>query len=381
MSVPSPTPPSLPLEIILLPADAFFVRWLPLVAGAEVGPQVEIALENLSPFPRSQLYAGFLLSPARTSALVFAAYQKRFSREETARWPAAKAVLPDFLGLLGEAPAKSVIRVWHHDGCCAAAAWDGRESLPVALVVGPVGAGSPAAAAAALCADLRLRTGLELADVHVYHGAGPAEYDGRKNIIRFSLRPESTAAVLTTSLAVAAVDTADVRDREFLVEQRRQRRRDLRLWHGFVGCLGGLAAALVLEVGLVAGRPWLARARAEIQQRAEGVSRIETAQRLSTRIEELTQMQLRPFEMLALANQFRPASIQFIRTVTVGMNNLEIEAQTGNAADVSPYETKLRGAPEVAGIVTRDLRSRNGVTSFILTITFKPEALRPEVRP
>ncbi len=381
MSDPSPTPPSHPPAIILLPADAFFVRWLPLVAGAEVGPQVEIALENLSPFPRSQLYAGFLLSPARTSALVFAAYQKRFPRDETARWMAAKAVLPEFLGLLGEAPAKPVIRVWHHNGCCAAAAWDGQEALPLALVVGPVGAGSPAEVAAALCADLRLRTGLGLADVHVYHGACPAEYDGRKNLVRFSLRPESTAAVLTTSLAVAAVDTADVRDREFLGEQRRQRHRDQRLWRGFVVCLGGLAAALVLEVGLVAGRPWLARARAEIQQRAEGVSRIETAQLLGTRIEELTQKQLRPFEMLALANQFRPASIQFIRSVTVGMNRLEIEAQTGNAADVSSYETRLRGAPELAGVVTRDLRSRNGVTSFILTIAFKPEALRPEVHP
>ncbi|MEI6106863.1 MAG: hypothetical protein WCR49_07575, partial [Opitutae bacterium] len=183
------------------------------------------------------------------------------------------------------------------------------------------------------------------------------------------------------SLPVAVVDAADVRDRDFLAEQRRLRRRDLLLWRGLLGCLIGLAAFLALETGLVAGRQWLARTRTLLQLRAEPVRRIETAQLLSTRIDELTQKQLRPFEMLAIINPLRPASIQFTRAVTLGMAQLEIEAQTGNAADVSQYEAQLRAATEVTGIATRDLRSRNGVTTFILTITFKPEALRPETRP
>jgi hypothetical protein len=378
MAEPSPTSAPTPPEIILLPADAFFVRWLPLVAGADLAPQVEIALENLSPFPAAQLYYGYLVSPARTSALVFAAYQRRFSREEVARWDAAAVVLPEFLGLLGDAPAKPQFRVWHHDGGCVAAAWDGKDSLPLALVAAKAGDTSPAELQAALCTDLRARTGLTNAEVRVYRGSCGVERDARRDQLQFSLKPESGSAALATVLAAAAVETVDVRDRAFLLEQRRLRRRDLLLWRGLLVCLGGIAAALALEAGLVAGQQWLGRARTEMQARTDDVRGIETAQGLSARIEELTQKQLRPFEMLAVVNQLRPASIQFTRSVTVGLNKLEIEAQTLSAADVSQYEKQLRAAAGLTEVVTRDLRSRDGITSFVLTVTFKPEALRPE---
>jgi hypothetical protein len=365
----------------LLPADAFFVRWLPLVAGAEVEAQVEIALENLSPFPRTQLYYGYIVSPARTSALVFAAWQKRFSPEQTGLWPTAAVVLPEFLALLGESPTRPVIRVWQHDQVCIAAAWDGQEPLPRLLLAGQVGAGPMAAVQDALCQDLRARTGLGSAEVQVYAGSCQVRLDHRRNGLQFSLSRPDRPDLLTTSLPGATVDTADVRDRDFLAEQRRMRRRDLLLWRGMLACLISLAAFLTLELGLGVGRQWLARTRALIQLRAEPVRQIETAQLLSTRIEELTQRQLRPFEMMAIINALRPASVQFTRAVSLGMSQLEIEAQTGNAADVSIFETQLRASADLAAISTRDLRSRNGVTTFILTITYKPEALRPEVRP
>ena len=365
----------------LLSADAFFVRWLPLVAGAEVEAQVEIALENLSPFPRTQLYYGYIVAPARTSALVFAAWQKRFSPEQTGLWPAATAVVPEFLALLGEPPARPGIRVWQHDQVCIAAAWDGQEPLPRLLLASQVGAGTMATVQEALCQDLRARTGLSSAEVMVYAGSCSVRSDRRRNLLLFSLSRPDGPDVLTTSLPGSTVDTADVRDRDFLAEQRRTRGRDLMLWRGLLACLIALAAFLVLEIGLGAGRQWLARTRALIQLRAEPVRQIETAQLLSTRIEELTQKQLRPFEMMAIVNALRPASVQFTRVVSLGMSQLEIEAQTGNAADVSQFETQLRGSADLVGSVTRDLRSRNGVTTFIITVSFKPEALRPEVRP
>jgi hypothetical protein len=365
----------------LLPTDAFFVRWLPLVPGAEVEAQVEIALENFSPFPRTQLYSGYIVAPARTSALVFAAWQKRFSPAETGPWPEAAAVLPEFLALLGEPPTRPVIRVWQQDQVCIGAAWDGQEPLPRSLLAGSAGADTRAEVQKTLCQDLRTRTGLVSAEVMVYSGPCQVVPDRRRNLFQFSLTRANSRDILTTSLPVAAIDTADVRDRNFLAEQRRLRRRDLLLWRGLLTCLMALAAFLALEAGLVGGRQWLARTRTLIQLRAEPVRQIETAQLLSTRIEELTQKQLRPFEMMAIINAVRPASVQFTRAVSLGVSQMEIEAQTANAADVSRFETSLRASADLAGIVTRDLRARNGVTTFILTITYKPEALRPEVRP
>ena len=366
-------------KILLLPADAFFVRLIPLVAGEAVAPQVEIALENLSPFPRTQLYYGYLLSSTQTSALIFAAYQKKFSREEVGRWATAEAVLPEFLGLLGETPVEPTIRVWHQPGRSMAAAWNGQNSLPLA-VVSSSGDELPTVVQAALVEKLQARTSLGPAALQVYQGAGLLDYDQRKNVIRWALSAETPGAVLRTAWPKAAKETADVRDPSFLQEQRQLRSRDLQLWRGLVFCLAGLAAALVLEIGLVAGRQWLGRAQTQIQRRADAVSQIETAQGLSARIEELTQKQLRPFEMLALINALRPPSIQFHRSITIGVNKLEVEAQTGNAADVSRYEKQLRDSAALTAVVTRDLRSRDGVTTFILTITFKPEALRAVTR-
>ncbi|MEI7800096.1 MAG: hypothetical protein WCI28_07890, partial [Opitutaceae bacterium] len=165
-------PADLAQKILLLPADAFFVRLLPLVAGEEVAAQVEIALENLSPFPRTQLYYGYLMSSAQTSALIFAAYQKKFSREEVDRWVKAEAVLPEFLGLLGEPPVKPTIRVWHQASRSVAAAWNGQDSLPLAVVASLSGDDSPVVVQAALVEKLQARTDLKLADLQVYQGVG-----------------------------------------------------------------------------------------------------------------------------------------------------------------------------------------------------------------
>jgi hypothetical protein len=114
----------------------------------------------------------------------------------------------------------------------------------------------------------------------------------------------------------------------------------------------------------------------------EDVRKIETAQSLSTRIGEMTQRRLRPFEMLAVLNDARPDSIQFLRCVTSGFNTLEIEGQTGNAGSVGSFESTLRGLPALAGVEIRDVRLREGTTNFQLTAVFAPGgALEMEAGP
>jgi len=70
--------------VILLPPHLFFVRRVPLAPGGAAAGQVELALENLSPFPVDQLYYGHVASPAGDEALVYAAHRKQFSADETA---------------------------------------------------------------------------------------------------------------------------------------------------------------------------------------------------------------------------------------------------------------------------------------------------------
>jgi hypothetical protein len=80
--------------------------------------------------------------------------------------------------------------------------------------------------------------------------------------------------------------------------------------------------------------------------------------------------------MLVVLNDKRPKSVQFVRATTQGSDSLEVEAQTANASDVSNFEQALHEAPGIAQVKTRDIRARDGVTSFVITVVFKPDALR-----
>ena len=375
MATPEPITPSAPRhpEVILLPAERFMVRLVTLDPTAPTGAQVDLALEGFAPFPLTQMFYGYRLAPARDRALIFAAYRKRFSAAEIQDWAGAVVVLPAFLALLGNGPKTPAIRVWTDGAQVTALGWNGRDVLPVAVLSRETTEPVSAEFRAALVAELRTRAGL--ADVPVQDFAGPvgASFSAAKETATLEARGGVNGATLT--LTRAELDAADVRDKDFLVGQRQELKRDLRLWRAFQICVGGLAAALVLELGMVGAGFQLQKLKDTVQQLAPAVQKIETAQALTIRIGEMSQRRLKPFEMLAVVNQNRPASIQFIRATTTGLNSLEIEAQTGNAPDVGQYEAVLRTAKEFSAVEMRDLRSREGITAFTLSVTFKPEAL------
>jgi len=354
---------------MLMPSHRFFARRIPLAAG-DVAAQVGLALENFSPFPAEQLYHGYVASPARDEALVYAAYRKQFTAEETAGWNAATLVLPAFVALLDAVPATPVIRLWQDPDSLTAAAWDGRSLLP-AIVLSR--AATAATDGAALVAEVRTRSGLATAAVEEFSGAaaGAPRADGRG--CDFTI--ETVTGGRHATLGRDAAASADVRDKGFLAEQRRVGQRDQWLWRAFLASVVGCAVLLAAEVAL-AGAGWGVRhLQAGNQQRSGVVEKIAQAQAMSERVEELGSHRLMPLEMLAVLNRSRPASVNFLRVSSTDQLALEVEAQTPSAADVGTYEAALRATPEIAAVETRDLRSRDGATSFVLAVTFKPGAL------
>jgi len=356
--------------VVLLPPHHFLARRVSLAPDSAVTGQVVLALENFSPFPLDQLYHGYVASPAQDEALVYAAYRKKFSAGEVAGWGTATAVVPAFAALLADPPATPVIRLWHGADSVTAVAWDGRHALPAAMVTRSSG---EAGQGAALVAELRDRTGLAAAPLEEFSGeaSGSARADGRGFDFHIALPGGGPVA----TFGRAAVALADVREKEFLAERQRTGRRDQLLWRIFVAAAAGLAAVLVLELAGFGAGFAVRRLRAGIEARTEAVEKIATAQTLSERVAELARRRLMPFEMLAVLNRPRPPALFFARVTTTGQNVLEIEAQTPNAAEAAAYEAALRAAPELAAVETRDVRARDGMTTFTLTATFKPEAL------
>lgn len=363
-----------PLAARFVASDRFFLRFVPLAPDLPALDQAGLALEGLAPFPPAQLYWGCCVAPDRASALVYAAHRRRFTAEETADWERADLAVPDLLPLLGAAPAGPALIIVTGPAHLAGAAWTaGRKEWPAAVHARAFAAAPTEQDRRQFAAELAARAGIADAPVTWLEGAPRARREGDKLIFE-QVDPAGTI-LAATATGHQEQDVLDVRDRAFLQRRRAERRRGEFIWKVLRTGVQAAVLALVFELGSLT-LLLLDRAQ-QTRLAAQGpvVEKIETAHGLASRIDELTHRRLRFFEMLAMVNEPRPASIQFTRTGTNGRNALEIEAQTGSADDVGVYEAALRNHPALEKVEIRDLRARDGVTTFGLSLAFKPDAM------
>jgi len=351
--------------IVLVPGSKFFVRRVALAPDGEAGAQVELALEELSPFPASQLYYGFRTDAPRTSALVFAAYRKNFTPEELATWSGAAAVLPDFAVWLGaETVPPPGVNLREQGARREAVAWDGQGTLPAAVLVRPDGTdGSDE-----LVAEARRKGGLAVdAPVKVISSAVYTAREKREVVVRLA------NGGAEAHFNPVTLGQADVRDKVLLTERRQTLRRDTLVWRVFAAAVAGLAACAILELGLLATGLWLRSQRAELKGQEATVTQIGLTQSLAKRMEDISAQRLLPFEMLAELQEKRPKSVEFTRASTNGLWRIDIEAQTTNATDLRDFEADIRRLPSIEKVEALDPRTREGgLTTFRLEVTFKP---------
>jgi hypothetical protein len=353
-------------KILLLPGSKFFVRRCPLVPGQGVEAQAELLLETIGPFAPGQLYYGCHVSPAGTELLVFAAYRRNFPATEIAAWAAAEAVLPAFVFWLGQsAPASPEVWVHERGGDLVALMWDGQGALPAGILGREVAAPAATAGREDLVREARRRLMAPQAEVRTFRG-DPVAGALTKQGLTFALGER------TATFTAGQLRALDIREKSELAGREVRGRRDQRLWAAFAAAIGLLAACVAGELGLFTGRTLLGRQRARLEAAGNEVRRIEQANQLVVRLEQLAGQSLRPLEMLALLNASRPATLEFVRAATTGPRQMEIEAQAGNAIDPSVYEQALAKTAEIEKVELRDFRTAGGRTTFLVAITFKP---------
>ncbi len=360
-----------PVAARFVPTDRFFLRFVPLAADLPALDQAGLALEGLAPFPPSQLNWGCFVAPDRASALVYAAHRRRFSPEETADWEHADLAVPDLLPLLGAAPTGAALVIRVTDTHLAGVAWAGGSSRPAAVHARALVAPPTDEDRRQFAAELAARAKLPDAPVTYLAGTPRARREGDRLIFELV---DATGFVLSSATTPwAEQDALDVRDRASLDLRRRDRRRDEFVWKIMLGGLQVAALAFLLEAGALVFRGLDHAQHVRLAAQAPYVEKLATAHSLTSRIDDLKHRRLRVFEMVATINEPRPHSIQFTRVGTSGRNALEIEAQTSSADDVSTYETALRKIAALEKVEIRDLRSRDGITVFGLTVAFRPE--------
>jgi len=358
---------------VLLADHAFFIRVVPLAEGtlpAEVPGQVELALEGLTPFSVAQLCYGYFAAPGANRVLVYAAYRRKFTVEDAAAWAEADVVLPAFAACLGLAPDHPRALLVAGADFITAIGWDGRTAVPAIVRTRAVEADAPADTRAVVEAELTAQLKDFPTPVKV---AAPAE-----TLSRIGDRGlEFPVGDLVSGFTSTQFDAIDVRDKADLAARRRDRARDLFLWRAFLGSAAAIGVAVLLQLGLQGGQLWLKSQGMRAAAQAPAARKIETEMNLANRIEELSTRRLMPIRMLEIVNEKRPRTIQFLRTATKGLYDLEIEGQTNTTPDVFNYQAALKDLPACERVVLGQTTDRGGITHFTLTVTFKPEALRP----
>lgn len=380
-SAPAPTAPApaaAGASVVLLPDARFFVRAVPVnaAAGAEaVSREVELALEVVSPFPVSQLFYGYLWHPESVHALVFAAFRRRFTDDEQASWVEAERVVPQFVLAASLNPGAGRTVVLGDGASLTAVYWGEPGPVPSRVVTAPLAPDVSDAERSAVRSALLRAVGSVGAGVVDLPMPVRMPDEGNEQRVLWS------AGEYTLSLPLANGSHLDVRDKGELAARRASQRRARLLWRGFLAGLGALVLLTLGEVALIGLRAWEAGRLARVEAQQPAVDRIMSQQALATRIEELSTKQLRPFEMISLVTVAgnpgtqKPVSVQFIRTVTNGLYTLEVEAQTKVGGDLALYQAALRQNPAVASVEVAKHDVRDATTTFVLVITFKPEAL------
>ena len=367
-------PKAPPRQIVRVADTLFFIRSVAMTAGAnsaELAAQAELAIETLAPFPVAHLYYGHYWRPGADHALIYAAYRKRFTAEEVATWTNAEVVVPSFVTVLNStaAPAPATAMLVPGLSSVTGLYFADASGVPTQVRVEPLPAEPTAADHAAARAAVLAAFPEKL---RVEELAAEPELDLASPQGKFVFR----AGALEMRFDASAVAPLDVRDKDELAARRRAHARDVILWRTFLGCAAAIALCAVLELVLVGTSLWQTQRLALEERQKPVVEAIMTSQSLATRIEELSNKRLLPFEMLALVNSTRPATIQFMRTVTNGLYTLEVEAQTNASGDIDVFRSALNKLAGCQKVEVMDPRSRDGVSTFKLVVTFRPEAFK-----
>lgn len=370
-----------PPRVALLPDALFFTRAVPVTPGAapaEAATQIELAIESISPFPLNQLYYGSFWRPGQEQALVFAAYRRRFTSEQTAGWAGSELVLPAFAAVLGAelAPATTVL-------------------LPGADAMTGVHWGERGAAARVVVLPLPPEPTDE--DRASVRDALLREFGGSKQVVELTSPPVADAGAsdheivfrageIVSRLPAASAAVMDVRDKAELALLRNARRRDVLMWRVALGAAAALLLLGIGELALMGGRAWQqVRVRQYMAQKPL-VDRISGIHELTSRIEDLATKRLLPMEMLSEVVGFsaklerKPEDILFTRMTadqTRGLYTLVIEGRTSNSDQVNAYETTLKNLPSIQSAQARFGQVAGDRATFTLTVVFKPDALKP----
>jgi len=374
--------------ILLVPAEMFFCRAIPLPTGIEASdiPQfVEISLEAIAPFPIEQMAWGYLRDPGSTRILIYAAYSNTLRQNGFGDMDRYYHALPGFIaGVVRRFEQPTVIFLYCEKGLSALFYVAG-DSLPVKIISVKLaedkvdGQAEPTPQTILDCREAMIRdhdmSGYTVDDGITCISAGQVGSDDLVCFLEKRLEPSGDFLAEQSRqlpFSVSELWQSDLRGSDFIERERKQRVTARRLWR--INLLAGCAAVLLLiiQVGLFAYGIHLNRQEETIVTQTSQVERIEENLNLLDKIEQFAKQELKLFQMLQTMNNIRPQSIYFTKASADNFNQLQVIGQGNNVEEVNRFYKSLKQASGVSDVIL-NVTSRRGKAPFTLTVTFEAE--------
>ena len=189
---------------------------------------------------------------------------------------------------------------------------------------------------------------------------------------------------LLTNVAVVRLKKGN---RKFeLAAYRKQARNDLWLWRAASGSIAALLVLGLLQLGILTlGARWDSSLNTTVTHQRPLVQEIQAKEALAKGVEERDTKLLLPLEMASVIGTLNQrGSIVFTKSVvnrTQSQYVITLTCQTQNSPEVELFKTAIENLQTVENVVVSQPRTANGRTDFTLTVTFKPDAIKPSAAP
>jgi hypothetical protein len=392
---PTLTPAALPAPIRLVASARFYgeTRLVPPgVAARDLHGFLEGEVEELSLFPLEATAWGYLDNGHKASGdsvLLYAAFREHINGATDPEQARRYAVLPGFAALLGHQWKKTSWVVLLEPECVSLVRIQARAAAPdfVRSRYGTRLDENPETAWALreeLLADAP-RADDDKVESGLIRCAAPAI--DRNGAVRFPLecqpRPEAAWKRYGTGERVSrsVLLAADVRERQFLSEER-SRRRAVRQLRGFLRF-----ATLVLLLLAVFQYQYLKRTRetaalaAQAKAQRSDVEALREQEALARSAARLSEPPLEIFDWLMAVNEFRPSTVAFYTAYADRTGNLGFSGEAPSVLVVNQYRDMLQKTGRYSAIDVKEISSAKQGVKFTIQVQKSPDTAQAKDAP
>jgi hypothetical protein len=369
-------------ETLLLPSDIFFTRLIPLPEGTlptEISSFAQLQVEAIAPFPIENLSWGY--STDGKNVLIYASTQDRaasFAPNGLDKvWNAFPAFLPF---VIQSAPAEDTAYLAIGGGSASLLSFRAGETLPFKIQSCRIAGETPLSTDEEILASRpAILAGLCGADtpkveegVRYLQGVNDHS-DTRTSFITRKITGATPAeAPLHISISGEPLWNADIRGRVFATATSDQRKQSSILWKAFAAACIAACVLVFATIGLAAVKTTGAVYRAIVKHHASEVELLQNKADFAGNLESVTEREMKPFSMLALANSKRPAGVYYDQASTTSWNTLHLSGGAQRSELIQGYIEDLGKDPNVHEVRTLRTATSGGSSTFDIEIVFNP---------